>query len=53
MRIGVSHHFFGGSGKQDFSASITALGTQIDDMIGQLDDIHVMFNDQHRVAPLH
>ncbi len=33
-----------------FAAAVTSFGAEINDPIGDLDDIEVVFDDQHRVA---
>lgn len=39
-----------GSCDEDFAAADTAFGTDIDQVVGDLDDVEVMFDDDNRVA---
>src|SRR5699024_7585704 len=35
------------------TAAVASLGAQINDMVGGLDDVQIVFNDHHRVAQVH
>src|SRR5438067_5112696 len=40
----------GGAGRDDMAAGIAALGAEVDDPVGGLDDFEIVLDDQHRVA---
>ena len=35
------------------AAAVAALRTQVDELVGDLDDVQVVLDDQHRVAGIH
>ena len=39
----------GRAGRDDLAAGVTALGTEIDDMIGGLDHVEMVLDQDHRV----
>jgi len=41
------------AGNNEVSPFVAAVRPQINDMVGALDDIHIMFNDNYRVASLY
>ena len=43
-------HLFGRAGRDDAPAAITALGAEVDDPVGGLDDVQVVLDDHDRVA---
>ena len=46
------HHLFGRADGHDLAALVAALGTQVDDPVGGLDDLQIMFDHHHRIALL-
>ena len=42
-------HIFGRPGDDHLPAGVTALRPKIDDVIGHLDDVHVVLDEEHRV----
>ena len=50
VALGAARAIFRCAGKDDAAARVAALRTEIDDMIGHLDDVQVVLNDEHRVA---
>ena len=51
-RVGpvISGHLFGGAGSDDFTADVAALRTQVDDVVGHLDNVEMVLDHQHAVA---
>ena len=43
---------FGRAGGDDLAAAVAALGAEVDDPVGGLDDVEVVLDDDHRVALL-
>ena len=41
------------AGADDVTAFLATLGADVDDMVGTLDDIHVVLNDENRVTALY
>ncbi len=46
-------HFFRGAGGHNMPAPVAALGPQVNEIIRGLDDLQVVFDDDHRVAGFH
>lgn len=46
-------HFFGRTTGKNFASATSALGSHINQIIGRLDHIQIMFNDQHRITLLY
>src|SRR4051812_11331510 len=44
-------NFLWSAGCHFFASGMTALGSEVDDVIGRPDDIHMMLDDNHRMAP--
>ena len=42
--------FFGSAGGDDAAAVFAAFWSKIDDVVGGLDYVEIVFDDQHRVA---
>ena len=42
--------FFRGAGGDDAATVLAAFWSKIDDMVGALDDVEIMFDDEHCVA---
>ena len=53
IRVWVSADILGGAFGDDLTARLAAFGTQIDDVVGDFDDIQVVFDDQDSVAAVH
>src|ERR1700761_4256143 len=49
----ILYQLFRSAFEKDPSTPIATLGTQIDDMIRDLDDIQIMFDHEHRISPVH
>ena len=49
----VLRHLLGRAGGNDPAAAVTALGAQVDDPVGALDDVQVVLDDQDRIARGH
>ncbi len=45
--------FFGSAGDDDLAARVAALGPEVDHVIGCLDDVQVMLDQQYRVPGIH
>src|SRR5215831_3748654 len=43
-------HLLGRAGRDDVAAAVAALGPEIDDPIGGLDDFEIVLDDEHGVA---
>ena len=43
-------HLFGRTAGDDGAATLPAFGTHVDDMVGALDDLEIMLNDNHTIA---
>ena len=41
---------FGGADGDDFAAAVSAFGSHVDQPVGGLDDVEVMFDHQHGIA---
>ncbi len=50
VRILPRRQFFGRADGHDAPAGVAALRTQVDDPVGRLDYVQVVFHDQHRIA---
>ena len=48
----AGHHLFWRARTDEIATRSTTLGTEVDDIVGHLDDIHVMFDDDDGVAAL-
>ena len=46
-------HLFGGAGGEDISAAATALGSHVDDVIGEFDDVEIVLDDDDGVAAVY
>ena len=53
MAFSALRHLFGCAFCNDFTARAAAFRPEVDNPVGHLDDIHVVLDDQHRVALLH
>lgn len=42
--------FFGGAGGDDAAAVFATFRTEVDDVVGALDDVKIVFDDEHGVA---
>ncbi len=53
--IGLGHaaDHFGGALSHDLPAGIASLGSKVDDPVGNLDNIQVVFNNHHSVTSIH
>ena len=51
MAFSVRNDLFRGAGADNISTSLPAFRAQINDMICNFDHIHIVFDDQNRVAP--
>src|SRR6202012_555282 len=49
----VLYQFLGCSFEEYPAAAVAAFGAEIDDMIGHLDDVHVVFDHQDGVTAIH
>ena len=49
----VSDNLFGGAGDKNVSPSLASLGAQVNDIVGTLDDVEVVFNHDHGIAFVH
>ena len=49
----AARHILGRARHDDPTAGVSAFGAQIDDVIGGLDDVHVMLDEDDRVAGIH
>ena len=47
---GVGGDLLGGSGGDDLAAGVAALGAEVDDPVGGLDDVEVVLDDEERAA---
>ena len=45
IRLLALHQVFGRAFKDDLAALVATFGTQVDDPVRRLDDLHIMFND--------
>ena len=52
VRCRLLRHLFGSSLGDDRAAASTALRTEIDDVVGRFGDLHVVLDDDHRVAAI-
>ena len=50
IRLGLARHVFGRAFGDDFTAGIAAFGAEVDDPVGGLDDVQVVFDDDDSVA---
>ena len=50
VRGGTLSHLFGGATDDEVAASIASLGADVDDVVGTLDDLHIVFDDEDGVA---
>ena len=50
MRVRVFRHFFRRAGGHDGAAAVAALGTHVDDIVGGLDHIEVVLDDDDGIA---
>ena len=41
------------AGTDDLAAAASAFGSQVDKVVGSLDDVQIVLNDEHRVTHLH
>ena len=46
-------YFFGSTGRKHLSSSSSAFRPHVDDVVGQLDDVEVMLDDNNRIALIH
>ena len=46
----IARHLFGRAGGDDLAALIAAFGAEIDEPVGGLDDVEIVFDDQKRGA---
>ena len=53
VRAGSLDDLLGGALGHQFPTPVAALGTQVDDPVGDLDDLQVMLDDQDRIAGIH
>jgi hypothetical protein len=42
--------FFGSAGGDDTAAVFASFGAEVDDVVGALDDVEIVFDHQNRVA---
>src|SRR5919202_2583293 len=52
VRGGRAHDLFGRAGGDEPAAGVAALGAEVYDVVGGLDDIQVMLDDEERAARL-
>ena len=45
--------FFGGAFRDDFSATRAAFWAEVNDIVGTLNNVEIVFNDDHRIAAEH
>ena len=50
MRRAATGDRLGRTRGDDFAAGMAAFGTEVDDVVGDLDHVEMMFNQHHRVA---
>ena len=48
--VGGAHYVFGGAGGDELAAFVAAFGAEVDDVVGGLDDIQVVFDDKERAS---
>ena len=48
--VGRAHYLFGGAGGDELAAGVAAFGAEVDDVVGGLDYVEVMFDDEERAA---
>ena len=53
VAFALEHHKLRCAFGHDVSALATALGAEVDDVVGAFDDVGVVLNDEHRVAALY
>ena len=53
IRFRAGGDLLGRTGADDLSAAVTALGAQVDDMVGGFNHIQVVLDDQHGISALH
>ena len=46
----ASGYFLGSAFGNDGAATGSSLGTEVDDVVGTLDDIHIVFHHQYRMS---
>ena len=47
------HHILGRAGRDDLAALVATLRAEVDDPVGGLDDLQIVFDHDHGVALLH
>src|ERR1700754_1453478 len=47
---GGAHYVFGGAGGDEGAAFVAAFGAEVDDVVGGLDYVQIMFDDEERAA---
>ena len=47
---GVGGDFFGGAGGDDLAAGVAAFGAEVDDVVGGLDDVEIVLDDEQGAA---
>src|ERR1022692_2503204 len=47
---GVGGDLFGGSGGYDLAAGVAAFGAEVDDVVGGLDDVEIVLDDEEGAA---
>ena len=50
VAVGTLRHLFGGACHHHIATSLSSFGTQVDDVVGTFDDVHVVLDDEDGVS---
>ena len=53
MPFAAGRYLFGRSAGYHLSAAASAFGTHVDNVVGRLDNVHVVLDNDHRIAFVH